>query len=323
MPEMPITEINQLLRERMQNLVIALTGESRCASRNGEVRLRRRGSLAVVVSGTKRGQWFDHEAGAGGDPLGLVAHLMNCSIRDACRWAANWLGRSGARPSDVGGSVCMLDQPAGPRSAVSSTKAWSDDKAVKLWESACSPAGTPAEEYLRSRGLFLPDEAPVRFSPRAWRNSGNGPPGPAMIALLTAPETNEPTGILLTYLRHDGSGKADGPGQKVILGRTGVIRLVPDELVTTGLGLTEGLETALAVMQRIGWRPVWAASSAGRIARFPVLAGIEALTLFADSDEVGLKAAHTCATRWAEAGREVRIIRPPCGDWDDRTWIPA
>ncbi len=33
-------------------------------------------------------------------------------------------------------------------------------------------------------------------------------------------------------------------------------RLADDEAVTIGLGVCEGIETALAIMQRVGWRPV-------------------------------------------------------------------
>ena len=40
-----------------------------------------------------------------------------------------------------------------------------------------------------------------------------------------------------------------------------------------------------------GWAPVWAASSAGAISKFPVLSGVECLTIFADCEEVGMNAA--------------------------------
>ena len=71
--------------------------------------------------------------------------------------------------------------------------------------------------------------------------------------------------------------------------------------------MTEGVEDALAVMLT-GWRPVWAATSAGAIARFPVLPGIEALTIFADADQSGVDNANSCAERWAQASRETAII---------------
>lgn len=134
----------------------------------------------------------------------------------------------------------------------SSRKSWSVTKADQLWSESRAANGTLVEVYLESRGLFLPMDAPLRFHPEAWRNQDYGPPGPAMVALMTDPVTNEPCGVHVTYLRPDGGGKAPGTNPKVMLGTAGIIRLVPDDEVTLGLGLAEGIETALAVMQRTG-----------------------------------------------------------------------
>ncbi len=103
-----------------------------------------------------------------------------------------------------------------------------------------------------------------------------------------------------------------------MLGRAGVIRLTPDKHVGLGLGIAEGIETSLAVSQIIAWGPVWAAGSAGGIERFPVLPGIDSITLFPDADDdgVSLAAARACADRWADADRNARIHVPPAGhDW--------
>ena len=54
-----------------------------------------------------------------------------------------------------------------------------------------------------------------------------------------------------------------------MLGRQGVVRITPDEDVTYGLGIAEGVEDALAIA--LEWGPAWAATSAGAIERFPVL----------------------------------------------------
>jgi AAA domain/Toprim domain len=94
-----------------------------------------------------------------------------------------------------------------------------------------------------------------------------------------------------------------------MLGKQGVIRLSPDEAVAQGLGICEGIEDGLAVLLS-GWAPVWVATSAGVIARFPVLSGFESPTVFADPDEAGMNAALACADRWDTAGRET-IIREP------------
>ena len=123
----------------------------------------------------------------------------------------------------------------------------------------------------------------------------------AVVALMTDPVSNKPCGIHRTFLNPDATKR-----KRWMLGNSGVIRLSPDEDVTQCLGITEGVEDALTVLLS-GWAPVWAATSAGAITSFPVLGGIEALTIFRDDNEVGVKAAETCAQRWSEAGREVFI----------------
>ena len=94
-----------------------------------------------------------------------------------------------------------------------------------------------------------------------------------------------------------------------MLGRQGVIRLSADEEVTLGLGLTEGIEDGLAVLLS-GWAPVWCATSAGAIERFPVLSGIESLTIHADYDNAGINAAQICVDRWIAADRDAFISYP-------------
>jgi putative DNA primase/helicase len=90
--------------------------------------------------------------------------------------------------------------------------------------------------------------------------------------------------------------------------------------VSHGLGIAEGLETALKVRAR-GWRTIWALGSAGAIERFAPLAGVEALTIFADNDESGrgIAAARACAGRWNDAGAEtfIRMPRTTGADWAD------
>jgi len=85
----------------------------------------------------------------------------------------------------------------------------------------------------------------------------------------------------------------------------------PGSEVTLGLGLTEGIEDAASVMQGFCWSPVWAATSAGAIRAFPVLPGIEALTIFCDPDSAGRSAAEATADRWRAAGRDAVIVIPP------------
>jgi putative DNA primase/helicase len=186
--------------------------------------------------------------------------------------------------------------------------------ALAIWGRCVPISGTPAEAYLASRGLRAPaDCADLRFHPACPRGSLERLP--AMVALMRDAVSNAPSGVHRTFLRADGTGKADGQA-KMMLGNAGVLKLSPD--VELGLGICEGIETGLAIVGD-GWRPVWACLSAGGIERLPVLAGIESLTIFADADHAGFLAAATCAARWREVGREARIVDPEVGfkDFDD------
>lgn len=125
-----------------------------------------------------------------------------------------------------------------------------------------------------------------------------------IVALMTNTKSAEPCGVHRTFLNADGTKR-----DRKMLGNQGVIRLSPEDAVTLGLGLSEGIEDGLSVLLS-GWSPIWAAASAGGIERFPILAGIEALTLFADADAAGMTAAAACETRWRKNGCET-LIKPP------------
>jgi hypothetical protein len=195
-------------------------------------------------------------------------------------------------------------------------------RALELWSAASSLRRSLAEAYLSSRGLSLHE--PVLI-PDVLRFHASCPFGrerlPAMLALMRDIRTDEPRAIHRTALQQDGSGKAepaDGGSSKRMLGPAGgcAIKLIADEDVTLGLGIAEGIENALTAMSA-GWSPVWAAGSKGSLAKFPVLPGIEALTLFTDPEPGGVEAARECARRWQESGREATILIPPSGDWND------
>lgn len=240
----------------------------------------------------RKGTWFDHEAGQGGGTLSLVQMMLRLDKAGALAWLRDRR---------------LLDAAEPAREPASTTI----DLARRLWAEAVPAASSPVAAYLASRGLTPPPDAPLRFHPACPRGRERWP---AMVALMSDPASGEPCGVHRTFLARGTPGKA--PGQaKMMAGHAGVIRLVPDAEITTGLGLAEGIETSLSVMQAFDWRPVWAAASAGGIAGFPVLPGVETLTIFADSDDrgTGLAAARRCAAGWHEAGREVRVMMAPAG----------
>jgi hypothetical protein len=171
--------------------------------------------------------------------------------------------------------------------------------ALKIWKASKPLPGTLGWKYLTERrGLHVGVLGELSHALR-WHEGFS-----AVVALMTNPQSNEPRGVHRTFLNTDGTKR-----ERKMLGRQGVVRLSPDEDVTQGLGIAEGIETALGVLTT-GWEPMWAATNSGAIERFPPLAGIEALTIFADVDAPGMVAAEACARNWCGAGREVRIAHP-------------
>jgi putative DNA primase/helicase len=185
-------------------------------------------------------------------------------------------------------------------------------RSLTIWAEAVNPRGTIVDAYLRSRALkFRGDlvEA-LRFHPRLHfegRTTGG------MVALMRDVLTDEPCGIHRTFL--------DETGRKIdrrMLGRAkgAAIKLDPDEDVTLGLHVGEGIETCLAA-QQLGYRPVWALGSAPAIAQLPVLPGVGSITVFAENDIASHSAAEACCAGYFHAGREAWICQPPFGDMND------
>lgn len=174
---------------------------------------------------------------------------------------------------------------------------------------------TPAARYLLGRSCRLPPkDGDLRWHPSVpyWRARPHK--GPALIGLISDPRSGRPISMHFTWIAPDGSGKADlgdAPVRLTLWGHSnvGVIRLWPDQDVTLGLGIAEGTETALSAARV--FEPMWSTVTASSMARLPVLPGIEALSIFADDDPAGWKAAAACARTWRESGVEVRVLRPP------------
>lgn len=188
-----------------------------------------------------------------------------------------------------------------------------------LLDGCTDPRGTIGERYLQHRGCELPPaDGHLRYHAALVHPSGFV--GPGLVALVTHAQTRVPMSLHRTWIKADGT-KADCDPPRLLLGghskKFGVIRLWPDECVTYGLAVAEGIESALALAR--DFTPVWACIDAGNMAAMPVLPGIETLVIGADHDAAGIKAAATCADRWAAAGVDVRVVAPAAAghDWAD------
>lgn len=235
-----------------------------------------------------------------------VAHCFRCSFTESHRPEG---GRRHHRA------------PAAPPPRVTTTAKFNtlSDYGRAVWREQCHPIlpGTIAADYLLARRCVLPPvEGHLRWHPALRHPSGYV--GPALVGLVTDVVTRQFMSLHRTWIQADGR-KADVDPPRLLQGRHrkagGCIRLWPDEAVTTGLAVAEGIETALSLAH--GYAPVWSLIDAGNLAALPVLGGVEVLVIGADNDVAGIKAADELARRWVAAGREVIVTRQAANDLND------
>lgn len=189
-------------------------------------------------------------------------------------------------------------------------------QAQSIWADAQSISGTIVETYLREvRGITSPLPDSLRFHRTCWHGA-TAQRLPAMIARI---EGAERFAVHRTYLRPDGTAKADIAPAKAMLGNTagGAVRL------SAGAGplvVAEGIETALSLASGLlrGPASIWAALSTSGMAGLRLPPAPHRLTIATDGDEAGRSAGNKLAERAAALGWAVSILPAPDGrDWND------
>lgn len=188
--------------------------------------------------------------------------------------------------------------------------------AARLWADARPIGRSPAEVYLRSRGLTL-EAWDLRYHPRT--PYGRGPQAIFRPALLAA--VRDESGLVAvhrTFFDPGSARLADLAVPKRALGLLGqgAVRLRrPHDGI---LGWAEGIETAMAATQLTGI-PCWATLGTERFGRVALPGSIKQLVLFLDNDAGGRRA-ETLA-REALSGTaieiEARFPQTPDADWND------
>jgi hypothetical protein len=208
------------------------------------------------------------------------------------------------------------DNPPSPRSIAAPARAPVPDlktieedaerteSALTFWKASGDPRGTLGETYLASRGLDLP--ADMAGEVLRWNRRAN-----CLVALFRNVHTGEPQAVTRIYV--DTTGRKLG---RKFLGpvAAAAVMLDPFENVSYGLFVGEGVETCMAGRQ-MAFRPAWALGSAGAIERLPLFAGVDALTVFAETDDSGAnaRAIEAVGRRWRAARREVYVVTPEIG----------
>ena len=298
-------------------------------------------SCRVHLGGQKSGVWSDFATGESGDALDLVAAVLYRGDKKAAfAWALIWLGLAQpghAAPATQRAFVPEKSAPAAP--ATDFRKA-----ALALYLSAAPQlAGTPADLYLRGRGIDLSrlgrQPRALRFHPACWCTEA-GTKLPALVAAVTD-GAGQHVATHRTWLEQRGGqwGKARLKDPKMTLGRLcgGSIRLqrgaskkaLKDAPAGETVVVGEGIETCLSVALACPDMRVLCAVSMSNAGSLALPDQIGAVVLLADNDGVRRLVAEgredaarqglaRAIRHFQSTGRDVRLARSPWGkDFND------
>ncbi len=310
-------EINDALKDDCENFALHLLGKP---SRKGAKTWRWDGAYKIELTrrGLYRGVFRDWRQGRTRSAVGVASLVLGITYRDAIQWAAleylRWPDISDGRETD---SARMKREQATADAATERARKVAEDEAedaaeqaakiekvVALRSRAVPIKGTPAEFYLRDRGI-LADAWPdtLRWHPaKRW-----------LLAISTSPE-GDVTALQAIHLDDDGKPVKRPDGSKIKLThgviRGGAVRFPgnPDGPIV----ICEGPETALSVWWATGIES-WVAL--GQIAGVSLEAVPTARTVIAcpDDDPRGhptIQAANKAVRTWRREGRKVLVATP-------------
>jgi hypothetical protein len=193
------------------------------------------------------------------------------------------------------------------------------EAAARLFALTRPITDTIAETYLRGRGITANLDFPALgfLSKCYYRDEGSDKARslPALVARVSALD-GRITGVHRTWLRADGSGKADLPEPRKALGELhghGVRFGNADTVLAAG----EGLETMLALRSVLSNLPIVAALSAAHLGALLLPESLKRLYIACDNDRVGLDAGLALSIRAHAQGIATRLLVPSAKDFND------
>lgn len=276
----------------------------------GDVRNSTGRSLYVRLHGPlsgpgAAGKWTDAATGEHGDLLDLIR--LRCAfgaVGDAMDEARIFL--------------------ALPRPKTGSPHRWSDERgstpeaARRLFRAGRPILGTPAEAYLRARGITVVGFPTLRFHPSVYFRADDRAPLrrlPAMLAAVTD-LYGRVVGVNRTWLDVERLCLADLDAPRKVLGAL-LGHGVRFGRATDRLLAGEGIETVLSLKSVLPEIPMVAALTANHLAALLPSPGLGHLVIARDSDDAGVRAAARLRDRAEAEGVAVHDLVPSFEDFNE------
>jgi hypothetical protein len=259
--------------------------------------------LQVSEDGRPAGKWSDAATGEHGDLLDIIARTRN--LRDFAAVKAE-AQRFLALPQTQ--AAAAETSPVLPGASPASAR--------RLFAAAKPIAGTPAEHYLRARGIRLTrlETRALRFHPRCFYWTGDHAPKQEWPALLGAvtDASGEISGLHRTWIAsldpprvHDRRAMGHLLGRAVRFGASG-------EVLVAG----EGIETTLSLRQIMPAMPLAAALSSAHLGAIGFGPRLKRLYVLRDADAAGDHAFARLSERGDAAGVDVIDLFPKHEDFN-------
>jgi hypothetical protein len=335
-------DIAEMLTMRMDALVRALFPQGRrdgAEWRIGSLLGEPGKSLAIRITGSKKGIWKDFASGQTGDALDLVAEAMcHGDISEAIKWAKGWLGID--RYDDAQLQRVREDARRDAEKRAQSEQKYTDANrfiAQRMWlHGGHNILATPIAAYLagRSIDLNLLPRLPraLRYSSECY-SSETGQRYPAMLACVNGPDGKQ-TAVHRTYLQIHPDGrvtKAALEKAKAVLGsyaggyipinRGASNKRISDAPADDRLVITEGIEDALTLALAVPECRIIAAVSLSNMANLVLPEQLKLITIAADNDQdnpQAMRGLQRAIDAFKAQGRTVRVARSAKGkDFND------
>jgi DNA primase len=228
-------------------------------------------SFAVVEA---KGFYHCFGCGVHGDALDFLMATEGLDFCEAVERAAVLAGMVAGEPPEPSAEIAIKSVRVSP-AELERQRQSNIDWARGIFAAGLPASGTLVEVYLRARGIKLPVPPSLRFAPALFHRE-TGRQFPAMLGGIQNIE-GRIVGVHRTFLRHDGTRKADIEPAKKVGGIVwgSAVRLTPIHALMV---LGEGVETTLSAqasffdtdsgVAMIDGEPAafWAALSLGNLA---------------------------------------------------------